>query len=275
MSAQESHLILKTLEQEKYWILPLVQSQTGSSCTHLNWSRIGLSISRTLQQSGQSLQTWLSCLRDGGPSELSVFLNHESSWFRNPGIFEVLHTIVLPRFIQANRNRPLRFWSAGCAHGQEVFSLAMLIHRFFPELWSDGVFLWATDLSETALSIARNGIYTETDLHRGLPNTYKKQYFTSVESNTWQISPLIRNKVCFEHHALQGTWDNVPTFDVILMRNVRLYLRSEVQADLDNNVHRHLAERGLWFLGASELVFPDNQHWDKHWSGALSWFEKK
>ena len=118
------------------------------------------------------------------------------------------------------------------------------------------------------------GIYTEADLHRaGSPMRIRSDILPQWILSR-QITPLIRNKVCFEHHALQGTWDNVPTFDVILMRNVRLYLLPEVQADLDDNVHRHLSKNGVWSLGALSSYFPDNLHWDKHWSGALSWFEK-
>ena len=275
MSAQESHRILKTLECEKYWIVPLVQSKLGLSCADMSWPWLSHQIAQELKQSSQSLLDWLSQLRGGDPSKLALFLNHESSWFRDPVLFEVLKEVIFPKILVLYSNRPIRIWSAGCAYGQEVYSLAMMVYRHFPQIWHRKIFFLATDISERVLQTARNGLYTETELFRGLPSPYKQRYFTQTDNDEWQILPEIRDKICFEQHALHESWDNIPEFDLILMRNVRLYLSPSLRPRIDDSVWQHLSEKGVWILGASELAFPDSSHWKKQWSGSLSWFEKQ
>lgn len=275
MSAQEHQRILETLQQEKYWIVPHVQAELGLSCADLNWSWLSHHIAQELQSGPQTLQEWLSLLRSGDPQKLALFLNHESSWFRDKPFFDLLKNNLLPQILACHPSRPIRFWSAGCAHGQEIYSLAMLIHRYFPHVWQKGVFFLGTDISESVLQVARQGIYTETELFRGLPQDDRQLYFTPIDAQSYQILPVIRDKIYFEQHALHRGWDSIPTFDIILMRNVRLYLSPELRPRIDDLVWSHLSDRGLWILGASELAFPDSKRWKKHWQGALSWFEKQ
>ncbi|MBV9664952.1 MAG: protein-glutamate O-methyltransferase CheR [Actinobacteria bacterium] len=186
---------------------------------------------------------------DEDPALLQDLLNRvtvqETSFFRDPGQFAALRTI-LPEVTS-----PLTIWSAGCANGQEPYSLAMTLAEAGVPAWQ----IVATDLSTRALSRTRKARYAEREL-RGLDDGTRDRHLFRVGSE-WQVTDALRTRVEARHHNLVA---EPPPFepgtcDVVFCRNVLIYFRQE-------DVVAFLERLALWmrpgawlFLGYSESLW--------------------
>ena len=159
---------------------------------------------------------------------------NETSFFRDSRPFELLRTELLPKLIAARRKtRTLRLWSAACSTGQETYSLAMLIRENFHLLSGWKIHVEGSDISKSMVERARAGIYERIEVNRGLPARYLARYFERV-GERWEVKPEIRAMCRFRQMNLC----DIPMpfsqrFDVILMRNVMLYLGPAVAAGGD------------------------------------------
>lgn len=181
---------------------------------------------------------------------------NETSFFRDGRPFELLRAVLLPRLMKARRvQRRLRFWSAACSTGQEAYSLAMLLTGHFPALGSWDIRIEGTDISSEVVQRAQNGLYHRIEVNRGLPARHLVRFFDH-RGEDWIVKPEIR-KLC---HFRQVNLCQSPLpfaraddrFDVILLRNVMLYLSRETRKTLLAGIHRLLADDGVLFLGSSE-----------------------
>jgi chemotaxis protein methyltransferase CheR len=276
MSAQKTNSIINTLQKEKSWISSLVRSHLGLNTSNINWIRVGGKVERLLETSSLTVQDWLQCLTENEPIALSVFLNHETYWFRDEIVFECIKNNCLSNiFSGVSKGDPIRIWSAGCSTGQEIFSLMMLIHRYFPHIWEKKIFFLATDISAEVLDCIRMGIYSEAEIRRGLPKAYHQRYFRSCGERGWEIQPWIRERLCVEQHDLQSSWLDIPKMDLIFLRNVRMYFTPEQIKLLDLRIWNQLDTNGVWVSGASELTIPDSKIWQKEYYEGVSWLRKR
>src|SRR5262249_16603991 len=127
----------------------------------------------------------------------------------------------------------LRFWSAGCATGEEPYSLAMLLMDLLEgeaEHWSIKIF--ATDLDEAAIAFARRGLYTEP-LLKNIPDDYRKRFFEPIDGG-FRIMPRIRQMVTFGQQDLSRTGP-FPRINMVLCRNVLIYFNTNLQEVVLNN----------------------------------------
>ncbi|MDB9376062.1 chemotaxis protein CheB [Nodularia sphaerocarpa] len=181
-----------------------------------------------------------------------------TSFFRDPEAFEALKTEIFP-IITKNRtpNSPIRIWVAGCSTGEEAYSIAICLLEF---LTNQGINLpiqiFATDINESAIEQARNGIYKINQVANILPERLQR-FFVTVEGG-YQISKPVRELCVFARQNLIGD----PPFsrlDLITCRNVLIYLGSAVQKKLLPIFHYGLNSNGFLMLGTSETVgeFPD------------------
>jgi chemotaxis protein methyltransferase CheR len=155
----------------------------------------------------------------------SVAVSH-SGLFRDPEQFEALEQRVLPRLLEhAHR---LRVWSAGCANGLELWSLAIVLNRLGV---LDGAFLLGSDLLEENLAIARAGVYEVVE-----------------------ISPALRGRARWEQRDLANDPPPAGRFDLILCRNVAIYLEPAAKARLHRMLAEALAAGGVLMLGRSERL---------------------
>jgi chemotaxis protein methyltransferase CheR len=183
-----------------------------------------------------------------------AMLNSETSFFRDHYPFEALRTTLLPELIERRAgSRTLHLWCSAVASGQEAYSLAMLLAEAFPQLSGWNVRIFATDISESILERARGGRYRQIEVNRGLPASYLVKYFTR-EANDWVLAEAPRRLVRFDHVNLAGAWPDLPPMDVILMRNVLLYLSSEVRRTIYRKVSSVLRPDGYLFLGGGETA---------------------
>jgi chemotaxis protein methyltransferase CheR len=198
---------------------------------------------------------------------IEALLNNETSFFRDFAMFDLLDKQILPGLAETRRDlRRLRIWSAGCATGQEAYSLAMLL--------CDGGRRWdgwtidilATDISTSAVARARSGRYTQFEIQRGLPVRTMLTCFQQ-EGEDWLIDSALKPMVRFGAHNLL---DAAPgRFDLILCRNVLMYFQPATRALVFDRLASALLPGGLLMLGAGETVIGQTDRFMVHgqWRG--------
>ena len=182
---------------------------------------------------------------------------NETSFFRDKHVFEGLQNHILPSLIASRRQvKTLRIWNSAVSTGQESYSIAILIREHFPELYDWNILIQGTDISDLILERARSGIYTSTEVKRGLDQYYLDKYFVKVANNCFEITPAIRKMINFLPHNLVGIWPFYPKFDLIMLRNVLIYFNQETKNKVLNKIHQQLnADNGILILGASESIY--------------------
>jgi chemotaxis methyl-accepting protein methylase len=209
--------------------------------------RLRRAVSDDMIELGQDPGTYLDALAAGGDA-LQGLLNRitvqETAFFRHPEHFEVLASHVLPTL-----PRPVKIWSAGCANGQEAFSLAMLLD----ELDVEGSVI-ATDVSTTALQRTESARYLGREIS-GLSPGRIARYLIPM-ANGWQVTTAIRDRVSTLRHNLVDPLPlEVRSCHVIFCRNVLIYLSAQhVRALLDRIADTFPAATAI-FLGAAETIW--------------------
>lgn len=203
----------------------------------------------------ERLADYLALLRER-PDELSQLgkdlLISVTSFFRDPEMFQVLETQVLPELIES-RDTPVRVWVPGCATGEEAYSIAMLlIERIAATGKACPIQIFATDVDEGALEVGRRGIYPDA-LVADLSRRQLERFFTRADAHHWQVSKQLRETVLF---APQNILADAPfsKLDLVSCRNLLIYLEPEVQQKLLQLFHFALNEGGYLILGPSESI---------------------
>jgi two-component system CheB/CheR fusion protein len=190
----------------------------------------------------------------------STFLIKVTQFFRDTDLFEHLRTALLPTLIQEarGRGRELRLWSAGCATGEEAYSLAILVAEALgAERESFTVRIFATDLDEEAVSFARRGFYPASSLSAMKPDLVKRYFM--LEGDHYEVTKDIRSTVVFGQHDL-GQRAPFPRIDLALCRNVLIYFTPELQKRALQLFAFSLREGGFLVLGKAESSTPYAEH---------------
>lgn len=180
----------------------------------------------------------------------------ETSFFRDPAHIDALLWHVVSR-----RSGPVVVWSAGCATGQEPYSIAMALDEAGVDDWR----IVATDLSRIAVERTAAGRYTENEL-RGLSAARRGRYLRA-EGGVWQVDARIRERITVERHNLLT--DPIPLAPceatAVFCRNVFIYLDRQRIAGFLGRLRRHLVHQGVLFLGGSESLWhvPDGYALDR------------
>ena len=194
--------------------------------------------------------------RDAGLSDqvVEALLNNETFFFRDLAAFKLLIEQALAGLADSrNADRRLRIWCAGCSTGQEAYSLAMSFADA-PERWAGWTIeILGTDVSRSAVERAREGLYSQFEIQRGLPVRQMVKWF-DPEGKEWRLRLDLRRKVSFHLHNLIGPPPAVGRFDVVLCRNVMLYFTPEVRRGVFERISQVIAPDGVLMLGAGETV---------------------
>lgn len=192
---------------------------------------------------------------DSGLQELVVdaMTISETSWFRDRLPFDALRDHVLPELARTQAPRELHLWSAGCASGQEVYSLAMVVEDWLREhpTWTASIL--GTDRSRSLLQRAREGTYSQVEVNRGLPIVALTRHFER-DGAQWRVSARIRGMVELRQLNLSENLRRLPPMDVIFLRNVLIYFDVDTKREVLRRVAGVLRPGGLLFLGASETT---------------------
>ena len=167
-------------------------------------------------------------------------------------------------------DKRIRIWSAGCSTGQEIYSLAMLFAED-PARWHGWTIdLLGSDVSEAAVNRARSGIYTQFEAQRGLAVTQMIRWFEEGDDG-WRVTDALRRNVRFQVHNILAAAPHpgAGQFDIVLCRNVLLYLSAEKKRMAFDRLAAALAPDGWLMLGAGETVIGQTEKLaaDRDWRG--------
>jgi chemotaxis protein methyltransferase CheR len=194
---------------------------------------------------------------------IEAVTTHETYFFRDVRPFDVLKKDVLPGIVAANKaTRRLNIWCAACSSGQEPYSLAMMLRESFAELKDWRVRILATDLSEQILAKAREGVYTQMEVNRGLPAAYLTKYFERAGLH-WKVRDDVRSLIEFRKLNLVEPWSLNPTPDLVLMRNVLIYFDLDSKRRILDRVRQQIVPGGALFLGAAETTLNVADGWER------------
>ncbi|MEQ8964516.1 MAG: protein-glutamate O-methyltransferase [Azospirillaceae bacterium] len=179
---------------------------------------------------------------------------NESSFFRDVRPFDQFRDVVVPRLLE-NRagQRRLRIWSAACSSGQEPYSLAMILSEMKPKLTGWQIEILGTDLSTEILAKAKEGVYSQFEVQRGLPIQLLVKHFAQ-QGDRWHINPDLKAMVQFRAFNLLEDMASLGRFDVIFCRNVLIYFDQPTKARVLDGLSRCLARDGFLYLGGAETV---------------------
>ena len=185
---------------------------------------------------------------------VQALLPNDTAFFRDMHPFQALRTHVFKTLeMKRYAERRLTIWCAGCASGQEAYSVAMLIHCYFPQFLDWDLQLIATDLSQEALNRAKEARYNDIETHRGLPGMLLRQYVRQ-DGRAFFIKEDVARLVQFEELNLVEDWQGLPELDVVLLRNVLTHFSPETRKGVLAKVGRLLKPDGYLLLGANETT---------------------
>lgn len=194
--------------------------------------------------------------RDPGLEQdvLNAMMTHETSFFRDRSPFETVKRLLPDLLKRRAVARHLVLWSAAASSGQEAYSLAMLLNEHFREAlagWS--VRILATDISEPVLARAREGLYSDLEVTRGLPVELRDKYFVRLQGK-WSIAHDCRKYVEFRRMNLLDPWQGVPPCDIVFLRNILIYFDVPTRAAILAKMRSTVRPDGALFLGGAETM---------------------
>ncbi|HEY2517033.1 MAG TPA: chemotaxis protein CheB [Polyangiaceae bacterium] len=247
----------------------MLEREFGLDFTHYKPSTVTRRIERRLQLSRvDDIDAYVGRLKREH-EELDVLyrdlLIGVTRFFRNGEAFQILEEKVLPDLLARDQGTPFRVWVAGCATGEEVYSLAILLHELAPKFGNRPVKIFATDVHRGSLDVATRATYSD-DAVAGVSPARLERYFLH-RGGSYQVVPDLRQMVVFAPHNVirDAPFTRV---DLISCRNLLIYLQPPAQQKVLSFFHFALNRGGVVLLGPSESPGPlirEYETIDKHW----------
>ncbi|QDT27029.1 CheR family methyltransferase [Gimesia panareensis] len=194
---------------------------------------------------------------------MEAMTTNESSFFRDRRPFDELKNNILPSLIaERQTTQRLRIWCSACSHGQEPYSIVMLIREHFPELANWNIQIVATDLCTKALDRAQGGIYSQFEVQRGLPVQLLMKHFDQCEQG-WQIKSELGSGIQWKHLNLLEDFQHLGMFDIVFCRNVLIYFKPDTKKHILDRISRQMSSSGVLLLGAAETVLGISDNYSK------------
>lgn len=189
---------------------------------------------------------------------VDVMTTNETFFFRDKTPFDHLKDAVLPVLGQARKGSRIRIWCAACSTGQEPYSIAMMLDQDHSLTGGVPVEIVATDISDRCLERARQGLFTQFEVQRGLPIQMLMHYFTQQDDH-WRISERMRQMVTFRKLNLIDPNYNMGKFDVVFCRNVLIYFDGQTKVDVLDRIASTVNPGGFLMMGAAESLVGSSQ----------------
>lgn len=261
------------MDEDLKAILATLKRLRGIDFGHYRPNMLIRRISARLDQLGLSDYSVYLMKLESDPTECDTLIDaiavNVSSFFRDPIVWEILDQSILPALIEKKRQlsrREIRVWSAGCAAGEEIYSIAILLQQVQEKNDPSCVLsLFATDIDSKALNGAQKALYAReyfSDTKLGILD----KYFIPVVGN-YKLKSSISNMVRFSRDDLTSEQTDSPAesvygeFDLILCRNVLIYFNRELQNRVMHKFSRALADDGYLILGGSESLGDEISPW--------------
>jgi len=230
--------------------------------------RIGRRLTATSSEDFNEYLSYVKKSADEIDKLLDVVTINVSRFFRDPLTFELIADRILPAiFLKKIRlqDHSLRIWSAGCAMGEEPYSLAILIHELLAqEKLSMNLHIFATDIDGRALKDAGKALYPPTSV-QNIKHRLLIKYFTP-EGGSFRLVPEIKELVTFTPYDMLDKKRGVPpesifgNFDLVLCRNLLIYFNAEYQETIFEKLYKSLTENGYLILGKTEAPTMKHRH---------------
>lgn len=179
---------------------------------------------------------------------------NESFFFRDNTPFDSLKAVVLPAMKQSRAvNKGLKIWCAAASSGQEPYSISMILKENEAQWAGWRHSLVATDICTKILAKAKEGLYSQFEVQRGLPIQLMMKYFTQ-EGDMWRISQDIRQMVNYQYLNLLDNFDTLGVFDIVYCRNVLIYFDQETKSKVLAKIRKRMHSDSILYLGAAETV---------------------
>ncbi len=181
----------------------------------------------------------------------NTILINVTGFFRDRDTWDYLSREIIPK-IAEDGEQTIRVWSAGCASGQEAYTLAIVLAEFLDiNVFKERVKIYATDLDEEALNQARQGVYSSREVNT-IPPELLKRYFDHSE-NSYVFRKDLRRSVIFGRHNLIGDAP-ISRIDLLVCRNTLMYFNAEAQGKIISRFHFALNDKGFLLLGKAEML---------------------
>lgn len=186
---------------------------------------------------------------------IDAMTTNESMFFRDQKPFDQLRQFILPRFKEKHGVvGKMRIWSAACSNGQEPYSVGMCLSEESVKMPGYTYEIVGTDISPRVIEKAKQGIYTQFEIQRGLPIMLMLKYFKQLPDNTWQANDQLRAMVNYRYANLLEPFLGMGTYDLILCRNVLIYFDEPTKRDIVDRMAKILNPGGLLMLGSTESL---------------------
>jgi two-component system, chemotaxis family, CheB/CheR fusion protein len=238
-------------------LLRYMRDSRGFDFTGYKRTSLMRRVRHRMDQAGhQSFEGYLDVLQASSDEFAALFntiLINVTTFFRDPDAWQYLQTDVIPAVLASRPpNDPIRVWSAGCASGQEAYSLAMLLAEALgPDEYRQRVKIYATDVDEEALSQARAATYTAKEVE-SVPRELLERYFDRVNAH-YVFHKDLRRAVIFGRNDLVKDAP-ISRVDLLACRNTLMYMNGDTQRNVLSRLHFALAPRGMLFLGHAEML---------------------
>jgi chemotaxis protein methyltransferase CheR len=244
--------MLPTVEDDRQLeqLIQLVYKRGGLDCQYYKTNYLKRRLAIRMRATGAKTFREYNIILRVDPEEYHHLLDrltiHVSHFFRDAVMYKALSNTVVPELKKRNH---IRIWSAGCANGEEPYSLAMLFYE--NKVRGKIVSILATDIDQACLSRAREGVYKESSLVEVAPEW--RQRFFNHQGDQWVVSNELKEVVAFQPNDLTGALPAGP-FDLIVCRNVMIYFTSQLQMQLLNQFYTLLSPGGYLVLGKTEVL---------------------
>jgi chemotaxis protein methyltransferase CheR len=185
---------------------------------------------------------------------VEAMTTNETSFFRDTKPFEMFNAVVLPHMKKERATRKkLRIWCAAASSGQEPYTLSILLKEAAAQFPGWTFEIVGTDISNDILALAREGLYSQFEVQRGMPIMLLVKYFTQ-DGDRWRLNEDIRKMVKYEQFNLLDPMTKFGTFDIIFCRNVLIYFDEKTKGKVLENMAKQIESDGFLFLGGAETV---------------------
>jgi len=239
-------------------VLNVIKESADIDLSHYKRSSIERSINRRIRTSGTQTPAQYASLLRSDPRELRQLISDItvdfSFFFRNETLFKILKQSIIPDIIRRNKaaaEGPIRIWCAGCGAGEEAYSITILLFEALKGNASrDKITIFATDVDSTSLTKSRAGMYSPESIKNVQPSS-RERYFSF--DGRYRIKDFIKSMICFGKHDLLSD-PPISRIDLLLCRNVLIYLDKEGQAVVLTRLRYALPSGGYLVLGKSETL---------------------
>jgi two-component system CheB/CheR fusion protein len=255
------HKIQKQIEQPSQdfqLFLEYLKRSRGFDFTGYKSSSVTRRVTKRMQSVGARTYADYIDYLEVHPGEFEYLFNtiliNVTSFFRDPLSWDYIVSDIAPRILAGKgEDEPIRIWCAGCASGEEAYTLAVIFAELLGlEQFRNRVKIYATDIDEEALNEARLATYTQKQV-AGMATPLLEKYFESASQNFIFPKDLRRALIFGRHDLIQDA--PISRIDLLTCRNTLMYFNSETQSRVLTRFHFALKEGGFLFLGKAEMLF--------------------